>query len=243
MVRDNIHHTSISRTDLIINLKDKPTIFFKCAQAHASGLHLHTDITIKPTATKSTPKPIPRRKHDSEIKPMPPSSNHPKKGLTCKYHPTQLQSMFKKILIALDGSDSSLRALDYAAHISKKYNAELHIVSAAERLPLPAFESSRASIYRPQYQEDLHKSLEKIQKEQIAKLAKTHPGLNVTGDVIDGRPATVIKEAAQGADLIVIGHRGHGGILSWILGSVAKQVVDDSTVPVLVVKNKDYGPA
>ncbi len=147
--------------------------------------------------------------------------------------------MFKKILIALDGSDSSLRALDYAAHLAKQDKSELFIISAAEPIPPLGVEGSMPS-YIPQYQDDLHKSLEKMQKEETAKLTKNYPTLKINSKVIDGRAATVIREAAQDSDLIVIGHRGHGGILSWMLGSVAKQIVDSCTCPVLVVKNPDY---
>lgn len=148
--------------------------------------------------------------------------------------------MFKKILIALDGSDSSLRALDYAAHLAKQNKSELLIISAAEPLPPLAYEGAGSSAYMPQYQDDLHNSLEKMQKEETAKLAKNHPTLKITSKVIDGRPAHVIREAAKDSDLIVIGHRGNGGLLSWMLGSVAKQIVDSCTCPVLVVKNPDY---
>ena len=147
--------------------------------------------------------------------------------------------MFKKILIALDGSESSLKALDYAAHLAKQNKSELFIISAAEPIPPLGVEGSMPS-YIPQYQDDLHKSLEKMQKEETAKLTKNYPTLKITSEVRDGRPAQVIREAAQDSDLIVIGHRGHGGVRNWILGSVAKQIVDQCTAPVLVVKDPDY---
>lgn len=94
--------------------------------------------------------------------------------------------------------------------------------------------------YVPQYQEDLHKSLEEMQKTQIEHLSMDHPSLKIATVVVDGRAVQVIKEASQDCDLIVMGHRGLGGILSWVLGSVAKQMVDSCTAPVLVVKNPDY---
>ena len=94
--------------------------------------------------------------------------------------------------------------------------------------------------YIPQYQEDLRKSLEEMQKTQKERLSEAHPGLKIATDVVDGRAAHVIREASLDCDLIVMGHRGLGGVLSWVLGSVAKQIVDSCTVPVLVVKNPDY---
>ncbi len=150
--------------------------------------------------------------------------------------------MFNKILVAVDGSDSSIKALDYAAHLASQDNAELIIISAAEPLPPIAIEGSTPS-YLPQYQDDLHKALEKIQKEQLDRIQKQYPKLKITAKVIDGRPVPVIREASKNTDLIVIGHRGQGGILDWMLGSVAKQIVDTCTVPVLVIKDKDYCPS
>ena len=146
--------------------------------------------------------------------------------------------MFKKVLIGLDGSRSSLNALEYAIHIAKQEKAELKIITAAE--PLPPLAGDGAPSYLPEYQEDLLKSLEKMQKTQVEEIKKTLPDLKVTAEVKEGRAAHVIKEAAEEADLIIIGHRGRGGLLSWVLGSVAKQVVDECTAPVLVVKDKDY---
>jgi len=147
--------------------------------------------------------------------------------------------MFKKILIGLDGSQSSLNALDYALHLAKQDKAELKIVTAAEPLP-PIAADGGAPSYLPEYEEDLRKGLEKMQKTQLEKIKKNYPDLKVTAEVKEGRAAHVIKEAADDADLIIIGHRGHGGILSWVLGSVAKEIVDQCTAPVLVVKDKDY---
>jgi nucleotide-binding universal stress UspA family protein len=151
--------------------------------------------------------------------------------------------MFKKILVAVDGSESSINALDYAAYIANQDMAELKIISAVEPLPPFIGEAEGLSItYMPQYQEDLHKFLLETQNKQVNRLSGKYPELLVSSEVRDGRPAQVIKDASKDMDLIVIGHRGHGGVLDWLLGSVAKQVVDDCTVPVLVVKNPDYCP-
>ena len=150
--------------------------------------------------------------------------------------------MFKNIHAAIDGSPSSIKALDYAAHLATQEKATLHIISAAEPLPALA-EQGGSNQYMPRYQDDLHKALEEIQTEQVKRLKKLYPELKTEAQVIDGRPVPVIKEAAKTSDLIVIGHRGHGAILSLVLGSVAKQIVDTCTAPVLVVKDQDYCPA
>jgi nucleotide-binding universal stress UspA family protein len=151
--------------------------------------------------------------------------------------------MFEKILVGVDGSESSIYALEFAAHIADREKAELKIISAAE--PLPPFAAEVrgfAPIYKTQYQNEIHKTLEETQKRQENRLSEKYSELQFSSEVRDGRPAHIIREASKDSDLIVIGHRGHGGIVSWLLGSVAKQIVESCTVPVLVVKNPDYCP-
>jgi nucleotide-binding universal stress UspA family protein len=148
--------------------------------------------------------------------------------------------MFNKILAAVDGSESSILALDYAAYLANQNTAELKIISAAEPPPILHHPHYEVTTYIPNYQEDLHKVLEETQEKHIKRLIEQYPDLVIIGEVKDGGPVPIIKETAIDADLIVIGHRGLGGILSWVLGSVAKQLVDSCTVPVLVVKNRDY---
>jgi nucleotide-binding universal stress UspA family protein len=147
--------------------------------------------------------------------------------------------MFKKIIVAIDGSESSIYALEYAAQIANQEKAELRLISAAEPLPRAA---RLTPIHRTKYIEELHEALETTHKKQENSLSEKYPELQFSSEVIDGRPAQVIREASKDSDLIVIGHRGQGGIISWLLGSVAKQILESCTVPVLVVKNPDYCP-
>lgn len=151
--------------------------------------------------------------------------------------------MFNNILAPIDGSDTSLKALKLAAKLAEQNNAELHIISAAEPLPPLAAQAGRgAPAYMGNYQQDLHESLKETQETQITKLREKHPDLEITAKVIDGRAATVIQEQSKNKDLIIMGHRGRGGVLSWMLGSVAKTVVDTSRIPVLIVKDEEMAP-
>jgi nucleotide-binding universal stress UspA family protein len=151
--------------------------------------------------------------------------------------------MFKNILAPIDGSDTSLKALEMAARIAEQNNAKLHIISAAEPLPPLATQAGGgAPAYMGNYQQDLHESLKETQETQVTKLREKHPDLEITAKVIDGRAATVIKEQSKDKDLIVMGHRGRGGVLSWVLGSVAKTVVDTSRIPVLIIKDEEMAP-
>jgi nucleotide-binding universal stress UspA family protein len=150
--------------------------------------------------------------------------------------------MFKKILAAVDGSDASIQALDYAAYLADQNNAELKIVSAVEPLP-KLYAAGSAQAYHAKHMEIQEENYKKTHQEQRKRLNDEYPNLKISAVIETGRPATIIREASQDTDLIVIGHRGQGGVLSWVLGSVAKQIVDSCTVPVLVIKDREYCPA
>jgi nucleotide-binding universal stress UspA family protein len=150
--------------------------------------------------------------------------------------------MFKKILVAVDGSDASLKALDYVAHLADKYNSELKIVSVVEPLP-QLYTTGTSQAYHAKHMEIQEENYKKTHQEQRKRLNDEYPNLKISAVIETGRPATIIREASQDTDLIVIGHRGQGGVLSWVLGSVAKQIVDSCTVPVLVIKDREYCPA
>lgn len=147
--------------------------------------------------------------------------------------------MFKKIIAAVDGSSSSIYALDYAASLANQNNAELKIISVIE--PIPVLYTAGSSIALSKQMHDITlENYTKMHNEQIERLKEKYPQLKVTTLIKEGKPAEEIKGTSSDSDLIVIGHRGLGGVLNWLLGSVAKQVVESCTVPVLVVKEKNY---
>lgn len=147
--------------------------------------------------------------------------------------------MFNKILVAVDGSGSSIYALDYAANLAQQNNAELTLLSVVENIPTMYTAGAGAAISE-NMQEISMENYKKMHHEQIERLKEIYPQLEITALIRKGKPASVVVEAGAGSDLIVVGHRGLGGILNWVLGSVAKQIVDSCSVPVLVVKEKDY---
>jgi nucleotide-binding universal stress UspA family protein len=92
----------------------------------------------------------------------------------------------------------------------------------------------------PQDHDFISESYKQMQNKKISELLEKNPELTIVGKVKDGRASKIIIDTANeiGADLIVVGHRGASGFINWMLGSVAKQVVESCTVPVLVFKNK-----
>ena len=149
--------------------------------------------------------------------------------------------MFKKILVAIDGSEASLHALETATQIALTHDSELTILTVAPYPPAMITEDTMPN-YLPQYQDDLRESYKKMLSKTNKELLKKHPKLKTVPIVMEGRPAKTIVQAARAreSDLIVIGSRGTSGIIDWMLGTVSQQIANSCTAPVLIVKDQKY---
>ena len=72
-----------------------------------------------------------------------------------------------------------------------------------------------------------------------AGVEQAHPGIRVSVDVIEGHAAPVLVEATKGADLLVLGSRGHGAFAGMLLGSVSEHCVSNAHCPVLVIRGPE----
>ncbi|MFL5670459.1 MAG: universal stress protein [Chloroflexota bacterium] len=151
-----------------------------------------------------------------------------------------------RILLAIDGSASADRALDLVAALPWHDGGRVRIVTVApcrtDILGVPwsmvvttdAIEAEEATLR-------VHRSaLEAAERE----LRSVRGDLVIEPVLLRGRPASVIVDEGRemAADLIVVGHRGHGGWDSALLGSVSAEVVDHATCPVLVARDDRIGP-
>jgi len=153
--------------------------------------------------------------------------------------------MFKKILVAFDGSEPSKHALNHAVEVAKKFKADIKIISVVPRVMMPVFPDEgfgAAPISAAQefgeYQEKMTDFYENALNEAESRIEEESPELKVETVLKEGRPSSTIVETAEedDFDLIVIGSRGLGGITGWILGSTSRRVVESCTKPILVVK-------
>jgi nucleotide-binding universal stress UspA family protein len=154
--------------------------------------------------------------------------------------------MYKKILVAFDGSEPSRNALDHAVSIANQWKAEIRVLSVVPRVMMPVFPDEgfgAAPITAAQdmsdYQDKMKNIYAKSLREAELDIKEAFPDLKVTTQLLEGRPSNVIVEEAEkeNVDLIVIGSRGLGGITGWILGSTSRHVVESCTRPILVVKS------
>jgi nucleotide-binding universal stress UspA family protein len=153
--------------------------------------------------------------------------------------------MYKKILVAFDGSEPSKHAIDHAVSIAETNNAELHILSVVPRVMMPVFPDEgfgaapvTAAQDMSEYQERMKEIYGRSLLEAEKDIKKHYPKLDIKTKLMEGRPSSTIVDEAENnnMDLIVIGSRGIGGITGWILGGTSRKVVDNCTKPVLVVK-------
>ena len=152
--------------------------------------------------------------------------------------------MFKKILIAFDGSDQSKRALHYALVLSEKFISELTILTVYHKPVLPVFDKNEGfegnitdSDFE-EYSEAIKRSYLNIldNAEEMAK--RDWPSVKYVPLLAEGRPSTEIMSIAESkeVDLVILGSRGIGGVSGWVLGSTSKSVVENCKKPVMVVK-------
>jgi nucleotide-binding universal stress UspA family protein len=135
-----------------------------------------------------------------------------------------------RIVVGIDASDDSLRALRWALDEARVRGAELQLVHS---YPTPELAALPAVVTLPS-DDELRSAAEDILDEALAKVGG--PGdVRISKEVRSGGAAAVLTEVAQGADLMVVGARGLGGFRGLLLGSVTHQVVAHSPCPVVVV--------
>ena len=144
-----------------------------------------------------------------------------------------------KILLATDGSESAKHAEALADSIAWPIGTQIEVVCVDQlignEIDLPPRRLAAA-----------HAALRQEIDDHLAALVQRlrGPGRTVRARVTFGRPAsTITTEAAQlGSELVIIGSHNHGALASFALGSIAADVVDHTTCPVLVARRSSLGP-
>lgn len=76
-------------------------------------------------------------------------------------------------------------------------------------------------------------------RQVVEEVSVEAPGVTVRSTVGQGDPAQVLLDAAKGAELLVVGNRGHGGVTSALLGSVSHRCAQEAECPVVIVRRSD----
>ena len=142
--------------------------------------------------------------------------------------------MFKRILLAYDGSEAGQKALLDCREIAQWSNAELNLVAVMP--PASALIGGEGYVYDPRIEEEERREYTNILEEGLKRLSeagRVAQGEVLVGDAVDeiSRHAAKIK-----ADLIVVGHKHLSSWAArWWRGSVSKALIEHSPCSVLVV--------
>lgn len=138
---------------------------------------------------------------------------------------------FARVLVAVDGSEGSRKALDCALSICAAVGAELTALAVEGKLPAYAGSLGEVEEVKRERDEYFGGVLDDAREEAARR------GLSIHTDLIPGHAAEVITHYAKahGHDLIVVGHRGHF-LGDYLLGSTADRVAHHAHCPVMVVR-------
>jgi nucleotide-binding universal stress UspA family protein len=139
-----------------------------------------------------------------------------------------------RIVVGVDGFESSKAALRWAIHQAKLTGA---VVEAVTAWHIPAGTGWAPTPDMPDYQDDARAVL----CEAITEMCTVDPDVQVCPRVVEGRAGQVLVDAAEGADLLVVGSRGHAGLAEALLGSVGQYCAHRAPCPVLIMRGKYEG--
>lgn len=155
---------------------------------------------------------------------------------------------YGRILVALDGSEESYRALEHAVAISEKFGSELRLLAVVPKMTMPPStyresgtgfgQTTTTDVDMAENRERMWNLYRNVLTEAEHRVRSEHPELRMEKALREGRPSSTIVEEAEndGVDLIVMGSRGIGGSTGPVPGSTSRGVINSSTKSVLIVK-------
>lgn len=133
-----------------------------------------------------------------------------------------------RIVVGIDGSPASIDALEWAGRQAHLTNATLDVIMTWN---WPT--NAGWTMYLPEGY-DPSEGMSEILSKAADDLRTKFPGIEVTPRVVQGHPAEILVEASKGADLLVVGSRGHGEFVGMLIGSVSEYCATNARCPVLV---------
>ena len=149
--------------------------------------------------------------------------------------------MVSKVLVAVDGSENSERAVDFALDFADKYSAVLTMINVTESAAISAVPYEMSG-YSGSNMASVARDLQKFHQgiiDKAAEHAKTvKPNLTVEIMLKEGNPASeIISTAKEGHfDVVIIGHRGIGKVRELFMGSICEKVVHTASNTIIIVK-------
>jgi nucleotide-binding universal stress UspA family protein len=139
-----------------------------------------------------------------------------------------------RIVVGVDGSAASRAAFRWAVRQAELTGATIQAITAWQYpvasggyawAPVAVLDST-----------DLQEAAEKTLADEISEVVGARTDIKLQPQPVEGNPAQVLLDASAGADLLVVGSRGHGGFASALLGSVSQHCVHHADCPVVIIR-------
>ncbi|WP_330294800.1 universal stress protein [Streptomyces sp. NBC_00503] len=142
--------------------------------------------------------------------------------------------MKRTLVVGVDGSPESRAAADWAAREAVRRDLPLHVVHAWLWQPLahPLVQDRDAEAQRA----------DDILREAEGELIHRYPGLALTVEFFSDMPVPALLQASKGAEMLVLGTRGHSALVGFLLGSYGQQLIAAAECPVVSVRSAHGRP-
>ncbi len=152
-----------------------------------------------------------------------------------------MHCLINKVLVAVDGSENSDRALDFAVDLAEKYSASVTVLNVSEPPAMGAVPMEPTTVSGESmvvFAKDLRRFHEEILSKAVAHAKAFKPSVEVSWKYSEGDPALQIVAVAKegGFGIVVVGHRGLGRVRGMFLGNVSEKVVHLAPCPVVIVR-------
>jgi nucleotide-binding universal stress UspA family protein len=150
--------------------------------------------------------------------------------------------LIKNVLVAVDGSENSKRALDFALDFTDKFNAHLTIMNVNESSTVvavpPQLAAYNADNSMVVVARDMQRYHQDILDNAVNYAKATNPNLTISTNLREGNPAAeIVMQAKDGNfDVVIVGHRGSGKVREFLLGSISEKVVHSLGCTVIIVR-------
>lgn len=144
----------------------------------------------------------------------------------------------RPVVVGVDGSAGSHEAVRYAADVAAASEAALVVVSSYRTLASETWAEAYVALESeggPNF-ESMAREAARTAASAGAQIARqAYPELNISEEIVEGRPAPALAQVAASAGLLVVGSRGHGGFAGLMLGSVSHALIHSAPCPVAVI--------
>lgn len=149
-------------------------------------------------------------------------------------HENHSEGPHHRIVVGVDGSENSAAALHRAFDRATVHDAELVVVHAWEAKGIEDPNLEAGSSW-PAYERELEQAVDRT----IATSSAQHPAVKVRHEVVRSAPVAALIQAADTADLVVVGARGTGGFPGLHLGSVSSRLLGRTACPLMVIHTRE----